>query len=745
MAKYADIVLPLSLGTLTYSIPEHLTVSEGDGVVVSMGQHRDKFYVAVVWRVHSTPPPYRRVKAITRKIYNAKMVSNEGRQLWEWIASYYLCTLGDVMRMALPSLIKARGESEMEIDQSLFRAKKELYISLPNGDTTESLELIPARAKAKRRTLEQIKEVMNSCSTNDIPRRLIDEPLSRIKNLESLGVITLEEREVDLSSPLFGDYSLPRLSPAQQLTNSRIEELFNDKSCVLLHGVTGSGKSEIYMHQIAKSLEEGGDVLLLLPEIALTAQLTERMERVFGARVNLYHSKLSPKARTELYLRLAASRGGNLIIGVRSAILLPLKEVRLIIVDEEHDTSYKQSEQPPRYNARDCAVAYAAQRGIKTLLGSATPSLESYHNGQSGKYGYVHLAERYAESKMAQISLSDTLRAVKRGERRGHLNLELKKALTECVARGEQAILFQNRRGVAPYMECTECGHTPSCPSCNVSLTLHHDRLSCHYCGYSQPKVDSCPKCGEGRLKAMGFGTQRVEESINALLPESKVARLDADIAAAQGRMREVIASFENGDTQILIGTQMVTKGFDFGGVTLVGVLNADNLLKNPDFRAEERAYQLLTQIAGRAGRRDKASQVVIQTAQIEHRILQLVCNGSYHQMALSLLEERALFHYPPYARLIDITLRHSDQEHLQRAAYLAAQTLRNIFSRRVLGPSAPPIDKIRGEYIMKITLKIELGQSSIRARKILLEQISSLAQQAELKGVKISYDVDPI
>ncbi len=741
--RYADIVLPLALGTLTYSIPEGVDVAEGDAVAVAMGQSRDRYYAAIVWRVHTTTPPYSRIKPILKRLYGVELLSAEQRRFWEWISSYYLCSLGEVMRVALPSLVKAQGEDELSFEESQFRAKREIFISLAQ-ERAAILKLIPSRAKAKLRTMELIFQALDSCDSDEIPRRLVDEPLARLRALESDGLINLSEHEVWDSNSQYSDYILPQLSSAQMVANSSIDSCFESFNTVLLHGVTGSGKSEIYMHQIASTLAKGEDVLLLLPEITLTKQLVERMERAFGERVSLYHSKLTARARTELYLRLARGEGGNLVVGARSAIFLPLKKLSLIIVDEEHDSSYKQNDPQPRYSARDCAVAYASMFGVRTLLGSATPSLESWANAHSNKYGYVALNERYGGAAMAHITISDTMRAVKRGERRGHLNLDLKLALEGCIARGEQAILFQNRRGIAPYVECTECGYTPKCGSCSVTLTLHSNRLECHYCGYSEAITQLCPKCGEPKLKAMGFGTERVEQSVAELMPQASIARLDTDVATSPSRYGEVISAFERGDTQVLIGTQMVTKGFDFAGVTLCGVLNADNLFLSPDFRAEERAFQLITQIAGRAGRREKSAQVVVQTSQPDHRILQFVVSGGYEAMAAALLEERALYLYPPYARLIDITLRHSEETPLHRAASWLAHELRSIFSRRVLGPSAPAINRVRGEYIVKITLKIEVGQSSMRARKLLVEKVAEFSAHAEFKGVKLSYDVDP-
>ncbi|MFR9534209.1 MAG: primosomal protein N', partial [Rikenellaceae bacterium] len=525
-----------------------------------------------------------------------------------------------------------------------------------------------------------------------------------------------------------------------------IRTSFETRSTTLLHGITGSGKTEIYIHLIAERLERGEDVLLLLPEIALTAQLVERMERIFGARVVAYHSKLTMLKRTEIYLQIAAREGGNFIVGVRSAIFLPLKRLRLTIIDEEHDSSYKQSDVAPRYTARDAAVYTAAIRGGNTLLGSATPSLESWTNALSGKYGLATLSERYGDAQEPEVIVSDTIRSVKRGERRGHFNFDLLDRISERLERKEQVILFQNRRGFAPYVECTECGWSPRCPHCNVTLTLHKGlgRLSCHYCGYIETPTQNCPNCHTVELKPMGFGTEKIEEQIAELFPQATVDRLDRDKVTSPRALQEIIDRFERGETDILVGTQMITKGFDFSRVTLVGILNADNMLNSPDFRAEERAYQLMTQVAGRAGRRTTGGEVVIQTSQASHRILKMVAARDFKTMAGQLLTERELFQYPPYARITAIIMRHRDRNKLHAAANTLSALLRATFGRRVQGPVTPAVDKIRDEYIVAMNLKIESGASSVKAREILISKIEELRRDPQFKYIDIICNVDP-
>ena len=513
-----------------------------------------------------------------------------------------------------------------------------------------------------------------------------------------------------------------------------------------MQGVTGSGKTEIYMNLIGEVLARGGDVLMLVPEIALTSQLIDRMERVFGSRVEAYHSRLTPRRRTETYLRLLHGEGGQLVIGARSALFLPLHHLQLVVVDEEHDSSYKQSDTAPRYQGRDVAIMLASLYGARTVLGSATPSLESYANAQWGKYGYSLLAERYGGAATPHIIISDTMRSLKRGERRTHFNQVLINSISDALSRGEQTMLFQNRRGFAPFVQCRGCGWTPRCPNCNVTLTEHRSsgRMECHYCGYTAAVPKSCPQCETVDLKPMGFGTERVEEAISALFPDARVARLDRDTVTSESAYNRIIHAFESGQTDILVGTQMITKGFDFGRVAVVGVLNADNLLFSPDFRASERAFALMTQVAGRAGRRQNEGVVIVQTSEPENQVIGWVARGDYQAMARSELADRHQFFYPPYARLVQFTLLSTDVQTLRRGVGEFAELLREKFGRRVAGPVAPPVDRIRGEYLLRLLLKIENGRSMARARELLREVIAQLQSKAEFKQIKIVIDVDP-
>ncbi|MFI3323689.1 MAG: primosomal protein N' [Rikenellaceae bacterium] len=742
MSLYADIVLPLAQEAFTFEVDESLCVQEGSAVMVPLGRTTERLYTGIVWRLHSNRPDYALIKRVVRVLYARPLLNEEQRKFWEWVASYYMCSVGEVMRVALPAMMKPSGLSDEEFAMDEFKPREEYYVTLKESIRDELIATIGRRAPKQQALLEQLRQIGEQVT----PRRLLAADMATLQGLARKDIILLEKRDVTLEQRGSKLFALPQLTEHQQIALSTIEESFKNRSTALLHGITGSGKTELYIHLIAERLERGEDVLLLLPEIALTAQLIERMERIFGSRVVAYHSKLTGRKRTETYLQINNRDGGNFVVGVRSAIFLPLKKLRLIIVDEEHDSSYKQTDPAPRYNARDAAVAIAAMRGGNTLLGSATPSLESWANSQSGKYGLAQLTERYGDATTPTIIVSDTIRSVKRGERKGHFNFDLIDRIVERTDRGEQVILFQNRRGFAPYMECSACGWNPRCPHCNVTLTLHKGlaRLSCHYCGYIEQIPAACPECRSSELKPMGFGTEKIEEQLGELLPEARVGRMDRDSVTSPRALAQIVESVESGETNILVGTQMVTKGFDFSKVTLVGILNADNLLNSPDFRAEERAFQLMTQVAGRAGRRSDSGEVVIQTSQPDHRIISLVIAKDYRAMASTLLAERELFVYPPYARIIAITMRHKQRDLLHTAANTLGSLLRSVFGRRLQGPVSPAVDKIRDEYIVEMTLKIEASASSARARAILKEKIEELRRAPEYKYITINCNVDP-
>ena len=750
MPLYADIVLPLAQPAYTFAVPEGMHVAEGTAVAVQFGPR--KFYTGVVWRVHDRRPPFRTIKSIQRVLYDAPLLSAQQKALWEWIAAYYMCSAGEVMRVALPSLMKPSGDTEEEFAEDEFRPRTECYVALARelhdeGRLHEVFEKLGRRAPKQYEALLEIASAGDETriSTGEVARRLLRTDYAVLHALERKGHIVCTERErtVERGGSAF---RLPELTAPQREALGSLREQFAEKPAALLHGVTGSGKTEIYIHLIAETLARGGDVLLLVPEIALTAQLIGRMERIFGSRVTPYHSKLTNRRRTETYLRLNRSQGGEFVVGVRSSIFLPLKHLQLIIVDEEHDASYKQADPAPRYNARDCAVVMARLWGGRTLLGSATPSLETWLNAEGGKYGRAVLAERYGDARPPEIFVSDTIRAAKRGERHAHFNKLLLDKMEETLGRGEQVMLFQNRRGFSPYVECSQCGWTARCPHCNVTLTYHKGgaRLVCHYCGYTAPVPAKCPSCEVTEVLPRGFGTEKVEEEIARLFPEARVARLDRDSVTSERAFNAIISDFEARKTDILVGTQMITKGFDFGGVSLVGILNADNLLNNPDFRAAERAFQLMLQVAGRAGRRSDGGEVVIQTSEPGHPVIRQVVAGDFAGMARMQLSERKAFFYPPYARLTSLTLRHRDVALLRRGVTELAARLRVRFGRRVLGPMTPPVDRIRGEYLAGLLLKIESGASSAKARALLAAELKAFAENPEFKTITFICNVDP-
>lgn len=750
MERYADIVVPLAQPTYTFALAEGLDVREGQAVAVQFGPRR--IYTGIVWRIHDRRPDAARIKTVGRTLYDRPLLDARQRALWEWMADYYMCTLGEVMRFALPQTIKPSGDSEAEFAEREYRPRTELYAALDASlrdeeRFDETMERLARRAPRQYAALLEIAAAGGDRITADeVPRRLLEADAATLAALRKKGLITLTRRERSVERGAVR-FQLPTLSPAQQRCLDTIRSRFDaGLRTVLLHGITGSGKTELYIHLIAAALARGGDVLLLVPEIAITAQLIDRLERIFGSRVTAYHSKLPLARRTESYLRLTRSEGGELVVGARSALFLPLRRLQLIVVDEEHDTGYKQTDAQPRYNARDVAVVMARLWEARTVLGSATPSLESYANALGGKYGLATLDERYGDARPPQVIVSDTLRAVKRNERKTHFNRLLLDRIAEVLARGEQAMLFQNRRGFSPYVECRACGWTARCPHCNVTLAYHKrdGQLRCHYCGHAEPVPARCPACKAGDATPAGFGTEKIEEELARLFPAARIERLDRDTATSESAYRAIIDRFESGQSDILVGTQMITKGFDFGRVSLVGILNADNLLFAPDFRAAERAFQLMTQVAGRAGRRDAAGEVVIQTSEPEHPVIRQVAAGDYEAMVRTQLAERSAFGYPPYARLIRLTLRQRDRELLYRAAAALAAALRGRFGRRAMGPVAPPVDRIREEYIVEFLLKIESGASAARAREVLREVLRQTLGAKEFRTVGFSCDVDP-
>ena len=733
MSRYADIVLPLAQPAYTFAVGEAMEVRVGDAVAVQFG--KKSVYTGIVWRLHDTPPRSGTAKPILAVVYDKPLLTELQMRFWEWVADYYMCYVGEVMRVALPSTIKAKARCEEEFTPYIPKRERTLRL-VKEACNDEAMAKLQRRAPKRYSVVEAL-----VAAGGEIARSALDVDATTLNALCKAGFTEWGERDFvrDIART---KTLLPTLSEAQQRALEELRKGLSTKSVALLHGVTSSGKTEIYTHLIEEQLAKGNDVLFLVPEISLTTQLVERLRRLFGEGVTPYHSKLTPVQRTKIYTDLLSSNGGNLIVGARSALFLPLDRLGLVIVDEEHDSSYKQTEPNPRYNGRDTAIMLATMYKAKSVLGSATPSLESFANHLSGKYAYTHLSERFGGVEMPEIIVSDTVRNVKRNERKRHFNKVLVDAINERLERGEQVILFQNRRGYSPYMECPECGFSARCPRCNVALAAHQHqgRLVCHYCGYSEEKVTQCPNC-KSEMRPMGFGTERVEEAVAELFPQARVLRLDGDTATSSTAYNRIIGAFARHEADILVGTQIVSKGLDFADVTLIGILNGDNLLTASSFRAEERAWQLLMQVAGRAGRRDKRGEVIIQTSEPEHHIYSSI--GDYEQVATRLLNERKRYGYPPYTRIVRIMMRSRNSGVLVEASISLGERLRNRFARRVLGPVTPLIDRVRGEHRVELLLKIETEASYARAKAILREEIAKLRTDGKAKGVTIICDVD--
>nr|WP_302830286.1 primosomal protein N' [uncultured Bacteroides sp.] len=537
------------------------------------------------------------------------------------------------------------------------------------------------------------------------------------------------------------------LNNHQQKAYHEIVESFREKNVCLLHGVTASGKTEIYIHLIEETINQGKQVLYLLPEIALTTQITERLQRVFGSRLGIYHSKFPDAERVEIWQKQLSERGYDIILGVRSSVFLPFRDLGLVIVDEEHENTYKQQDPAPRYHARNAAIVLAAMYGAKTLLGTATPSIETWHNAVSGKYGLVELKERYKEIQLPEIIPVDIKELHRKKRMNGPFSPLLLQYVREALEQKEQVILFQNRRGFAPMIECNTCGWVPKCKNCDVSLTYHKglNQLTCHYCGYTYQVPRVCPACEGVDLRNRGFGTEKIEDDIKALFPEATVARMDLDTTRTRSAYERIIADFEQGKTDILIGTQMVSKGLDFDHVSVVGILNADTMLNYPDFRAYERAFQLMAQVAGRAGRKNKRGRVVLQTKSIEHPIMPQVISNDYEGMVGGQLAERQMFHYPPYYRLIYVYLKNRNETLLDLMAQTMAGKLRSVFGNRVLGPDKPPVARIQTLFIRKIIVKIEISAPMARARELLTQVQKEMIAEDRFKSLIVYYDVDPM
>ena len=823
MAQFADVILPLPLeGTFTYSLPRTFAnlVQVGSRIIVPFGT--TKFYSAIVVKLHDTVPSYTTKEAM-ELLDSSPIVTTAQLKLWKWIADYYLCTIGDVYKAALPSGMKLESESSVMYNEEFIAddtltPSEEKIIQILEEEKTQSLSILQKKTGIKnilpivKRLLEKdaihIKEevkrtykpryatyvrISESCFNEE----KINEALSQLKrsakqaellqqyislsgisaalalqNQQLLKEITRQELMentactpsvlkalcqkgiLELYQKPIGritQQNLPTelvmhpLSEDQARAKDEIKECWKQQEVCLLHGVTSSGKTEVYIHLIKEVIESGKQVLFMLPEIVLTAQLTDRLKRVFGDRLGVYHSRYPDAERVEVYQKMLSDTPYDIIVGVRSSIFLPFKKLGLIIIDEEHETSFKQQDPAPRYQARNVALVMAKTAKAKTLLGSATPSLESYYNAETGKYGLVQLHKRYGNVQLPQIEVVNMREMAKKKMMIGPFTPQLIQRIREALEQNKQVILFQNRRGYAPMMECKTCGWVPRCQKCDVSLTLHRNmrQLTCHYCGASYPIPQKCPNCGEQNLMGRGYGTERIEDCLQDIFPEARIARMDLDTTRSRQRYEQIIYDFQHYKTDILVGTQMVTKGLDFDRVSVVGILNASTMLSQPDFRSYEHAFQMMEQVAGRAGRKKEQGYVVLQTMDVEASAIKQVVDHNYTAMYKEQMEERSLFNYPPNCRLIYVYMKHRDERVLEALSRDYANLLKQIFGQRILGPDTPPIAKVQMMYIRKIIVKIELSASIAEARKRLREIQQYITGLSQYKSALIYYDVD--
>jgi primosomal protein N' (replication factor Y) len=768
---YADVILPVPLhATFTYAVPETLSVVEGMRVLVPFG--RGKKYVGVVDRVHDQQPQDYAVKAMETVMDEQPIVTSSQLAQWHWISDYYLSPIGDVYKAALPGGLKAedgykpKTETYIRLTEQyqnvtalhvalnvLSRAKNQLnafteYLALSGWDQMED-----ETAEAKPQPTEKQPAEAKPQPTEKQPAEVTREELMNVTGCSSATLKQLEQRqmletyEVEVGRLNHGGPYRPELmkplSVAQEEAYNQILLSMMKKQVTLLHGVTSSGKTEIYIHLIQRALERKEQVLFLMPEIALTVQMMQRLQRIFGNRLGIYHSRYSDAERVEIWQKQLSDNPYDVILGARSAVFLPFKRLGLVIVDEEHETSYKQQDPAPRYHARSAAIML----GAKVLLGTATPSLESYHNAMTGKYGLVELKERYQGIELPEIHIVDIADLQHRKMMHGPFSPLLLTRMRETLARGEQVILFQNRRGFAPVVECRQCGWVPTCQHCDVSLTYHRqlNQLTCHYCGYTYRVPTECPCCGSTELRSRGYGTEKIEEQIHEIFPDARIARMDLDTTRTRNAYERIISDFSAGRTNILIGTQMISKGLDFDKVSVVGIINADSMLNYPDFRAYEHAFMMMAQVSGRAGRKGKRGLVILQTKQKEVSVIDQVVRNDYTSLYKELIAERQAFRYPPYYRLIYVFLRHRQEGTVDTAAIEMGSRLRQWFSGRVLGPDKPSVAKVKSQNIRKLVLKLELGIDMQKVREYLLLAQSQMLADRRYSSLQVYYDVDPL
>lgn len=792
---YVDVLLPLPLeGLFTYAVPKEMEaqVRFGMRLVVPLG--RSKTYVALAIKVHEEKPSFN-VKSVLEVMDDEPVLTESQFKLWKWIADYYMSPLGEVYNAAMPLGLKQRDgfKPKMETyitltptyrnEQALHIALDQLarspkqqkvfidYLTLSHWDEAFTMENVECRMENCDNLVSPVNSAKNSISeaNHNSPASTHHSALTEVsrdelmnyshctstvmKNLVERKMLMTYEKEVGRLNHA-GEPHLDQvktLNEAQQEAYNQILFSFHSKNVTLLHGVTSSGKTEIYIHLIKQALERHEQVLYLLPEIALTVQIRERLQKVFGSRLGIYHSKYSDAERVEIWKKQLSSNPYDVILGARSAVFLPFQKLGLIIIDEEHETSFKQQDPAPRYHARSVAIMMAAKMGqgtdCKVLLGTATPSMESYYNAVNGKYGLVTLNSRYQDIQLPEIQIVDIKDLQRRKMMQGPFSPLLLGSIKKALAAGEQVILFQNRRGFAPMIECRQCGWVPHCTNCDVSLTYHKNiqQLTCHYCGYTYLVPEVCPCCGTTELKGRGYGTEKIEDQIMEIFPEARVARMDLDTTRTRSAYERIISDFSAGRTNLLIGTQMVSKGLDFDKVSVVGILNADTMLNYPDFRAYEHAFMMMAQVSGRAGRKGKQGLVLLQTKSPQLPVISQVVHNDYAGFFHDLLEERRQFHYPPFYHLIYIYLKHRQNATVNGAAIEMGNRLRQWFGERVLGPDKPSIAKVKQMNIRKIVLKLENGIDLKRVREYLLMAQRQMLQDTRYNSLQVYYDVDPL
>ena len=767
---YANIILPLPLdGYFTYSVPEALASRVQNGMRVTVPFGKSKTYVGVVAEYPvDVPKPAEEVaqqgkkeivyKNIADVLDDTPILLPQQLRLWKWIADYYMSPIGDVYKAALPSGLKAEDG---------FRPRTELFIRLADKYRDEqTLTLLISSMKRAAKQLDVLMTYLRLTGVDNIEHLLPETELREvtreelmneshasiavIRSLQEKMILVTYEKEVGRLNHNIAPHpeKIKPLNEAQTEAYNHILVQMMGHPVTLLHGVTSSGKTEIYIHLIQKAINEHKQVLYLLPEIALTVQITERLKAVFGNRLGIYHSKYSDAERVEIWKKQLSSNPYDVILGARSAVFLPFHRLGLVIIDEEHEQSFKQQDPAPRYHARSAAIVLAQMyAGAKTLLGTATPSMESYYNAKQGKYGLVELSRRYKDIQLPSIEVVDMKDLYRRKMVSGPFSPRLLSAVRGALERGEQAILFQNRRGFAPMIECRQCGWVPKCPNCDISLTYHKSMnyLSCHYCGYTMKVPEVCPCCESKDIRGRGYGTEKIEDEIRSIFPEARIARMDLDTTHTRNAYERLINDFSTGKNNLLIGTQMVTKGLDFGKVSVVGILNADSMLNYPDFRAYEQAFMMMSQVSGRAGRKGKRGEVILQTKTPDLPVIQYVVHNDYPTFFKELLDERREFHYPPFYHLVYVYLKHRDENIVNTAGVELGSRLRDIFGARVLGPDKPAVARVKTLSIREIVLKLENGIDYPRVRQYLRGALDAMMKDKRYGALQVYYDVDPL